>query len=352
MCSDCEEEFEPFCSYCGEACFGMCDDPDICPTCWIPANDPFDFDDLGFSDDAAEGCLRDECICQCHLEMFDDLGMRVEAGVLKHEDKHGLPYLREGVFPFLKLPGEIREKVYDYAFLQDGEQRKCANHRGTIHTALLGTCRQINNEARNLPLTRNRLCFNSPIYALDFLGFQLAPSQRDLVTGLHIEFYIGESSNSSWTLLLRELSKMSITHLGQTVKGKFPLGAVSEHVCFTNRLKVLKDLKTFDLILTPGSIAKSEKESTQETMRENLIKDYVRPKKRGKSRTKRTANFDSNEVSTKPAKKAKTASSKVSEALARTSYSEVLTLLDQESNTDYCRTQVHSSRFQIPEARA
>ena len=316
MCSECGEQHEPLCSYCGEACYGQCDDPDTCPSCWVPANDPSDFDEEGFFDEATDGCMLDACICHCHHDIFDDLGMRVEAGVLKCEEKHGLPYIRKGVFPFLKLPGEIREKVYDYAFLQDGKQRECANHRGTIHTALLGTCRLINNEARNLPLTRNRLCFNSPLFALDFLGFQLASTQRDLVTGLHVEFYIGESCNSSWTLLLRELSKMSITHLGLTVKGKFPLEAVSEHACFTNRFKVLKDLKTFDLVLTPSSIPKSQKKSTQETMRENLIKKYVRPKKPGKSRTKRTADLDSNEMSTTSAKKAKRASSKVSEALA------------------------------------
>ena len=319
MCSECGEQHEPLCSYCGEACFGGCDDPDVCPSCWVPANDPFLFDEEEFFGEAANGCFDDSCICQCHREMFLDLGMRVEAGVLKHEEEDGPPYLRKGVFPFLKLPGEIREKVYDYAFLQDGKQRKCSNHRGSIHTALLGTCRQINNEARNLPLTRNRLCFNSPLYALDFLGFQLASTQRDLVTGLDVEFYIGESSNSSWTLLLRELSKMPITHLGLTVKGKYPLGAVSEHVCFTNRFKVLKNLKTFDLILTPTSISKSEEKETQETMREALIKDYIRPKKPGKSKMKRTAIIDSNEMSTKPAKKAKKAkkgNSKVSGALA------------------------------------
>ena len=314
MCSECEED-EPFCGYCGEACFGGCDDPDVCPSCWVPANDPYFVDAEEFFEEAADGCLQDSCICQCHHEMFDDLGMWVEAGVLKHEDEDGLPYVRKGVFPFLKLPGEIREKVYDYAFLQDGKQRKCANHRGTIHTALLGTCRLINNEARNLPLTSNRLCFKSPLYAIDFLGFQLASTQRDLVTGLHVEFYIGDSSNSSWTLLLRELSKMSITHLGLSVKGKYPLEGVSEHACFTNQFKVLKNLKTFDLVLTPTSIPESKKKDTQETMREALIKNYIRPKKPGKSKMKRTANIDSNEMSRKPAKKAKKGNSKVSEAL-------------------------------------
>ena len=251
-------------------------------------------------------------MCQCHMEFFEDEGWRVEGGVLRMEE----PYVREGVFPFLKLPGEIREKIYSYAFSQDGKQRKCASHRGNIHTALLGTCRQIYNEARHLPLTRNKLCFDSPIYAHDFLGFLLAPTQRELVTGMHIEFYIGEFSNSGWTLLMRELAKMPITHFGLTVKGKYPKEAVSEHTCFTNRFKVLKGLKTFDLVLTPTSISKYDEKDIQETMRESLIKDYVRrPIVIKKSKAKRAASTESNEDSKKQTKKAKKGNSMVSSSL-------------------------------------
>ncbi|KAF6233854.1 hypothetical protein HO173_008066 [Letharia columbiana] len=305
MCSECGDVHEPLCSYCGESCYGECNDPDVCPSCWIPANDPDDFDEAEFIGEAFSGCIDERCICQCHETFFEDEGWWVEAGVLKMEDVDGLPYVRTGVFPFLKLPGEIRDKIYCSAFLQDGNQRKCASHRGNIHTALLGTCRQVYNEARHLPLTTNKLCFNSPIYAHDFLGFLLAPTQHDLVTGMHIEFYIGEFSNSSWALLLRELTKMPITHIGLTVKGKFPKEVVSEHVCFTNRFKVLKGLKTFDLILTPSSISKGDKKDIQETMRENLIKDYVRPKELTKSKAKRMVSTESNEGSKKPAKKVK-----------------------------------------------
>lgn len=305
----------PICNYCGESCYGKCSDPDVCPSCWSRANDPFDFDEDDHLGTGLDDCMMDECICQCHEDMFKELGWRVEAGVVKTEDVHGLPYVREGVLPFLKLPGEIRRKIYFYAFLQDGKQRKYASHRGAIHTGLLGTCRQVYNEACHLPLSNNKLCFNSPVYAHDFLGFLLAPNQRDLVTGMHIEFYIGDFSNSTWTLLMRELTKMPITHLGLTVIGKFPKEAVSEHVCFINRFKVLKGLKSFDLILTPSSISKGDKKEIQETMRENLIKDYVRPKELKKSKAKRTANTESNEGSTKPAKKVKKGNSTVSISL-------------------------------------
>lgn len=305
MCSECGEPHEPLCSYCGESCYGQCDDPDVCPSCWSPTNNPDVFDEDEHFGEAFDECIDKKCICDCHLEFFEDEGWWVEAGVLRMEDNHGRRYEREGVFPFLKLPGEIRDKIYGYAFLQDGKQRKCASHRGTIHTALLGTCRQVYREASSLPLTINQLCFDSPTFAHDFLGFLLAPTQRDLVTGMHIEFYIGDFSNSSWTLLMRELTKMAITHLGLTVKGKYPKEAVSEHVCFTNRFKVLKSLKTFDLILTPSSISKGNKKGIQETIRESLIKGYVLPKELKKPKAKRAASTESNEYSTKLTKRPK-----------------------------------------------
>ena len=231
--------------------------------------------------------------------------MRYEAGVLKCVEEHGEPYEREGVFPFLKLPGEIREKIYGFAFLQDGKQRKSPNHRGTIHTALLGTCRQIYSEARGLPLTLNKLCFSSAIFAHDFLGFLLEPTQRSLVTGVHVEFYMGEFSNSSWQLLLRELAKMSIDHLGLTLKGGLSKPDLSGHTCFTNRFKLLKGLKTFDLTLASAHIKDKDKKDIQEEMREALIKDYTRPKELKKSKAKRVASGDVASGVRKTTKKAK-----------------------------------------------
>lgn len=315
MCSECGGDHEPICDYCGESCFGECDNPDVCRSCWFNTCVPWDpiyeiFDDTDM--ELRDVCVDDECACNCHKDLWEDLGHRFEAGVMKVLEYDGPPYMRPGVFPFLKLPAEIREKIYGFSFLQDGKQRKSASHRGSIHTALLGTCRQIYNEARHLPLTINKLCFSSSLSAFDFLGFLLAPTQKDLVTGMHIEFHMRDFSNSSWQLLLRELTKMPINHLGLTVKGGVPKQQMSGHTCFTNRFKVLKELKSFDLILASAYIKAQDKKDIEEEMREALIKDYKRPKQPKKSKIKRAASTDLVASSGKATKKAKKADTLVS----------------------------------------
>ena len=315
MCSDCEEDHEPICEYCGVTCFGECDNPDVCTSCWrlngvdwFPFLDVWDFDDQELIDE----CIDSECACNCHESLWDDLGYRLEAGVLKVFEDDGPPYKRRGVFPFLKLPGEIREKIYNFSFLQHGKQRKAASHRGSIHTALLGTCRQIYNEARHLPLTMNKLCFSSPLSAHDFLGFLLAPTQKDLVTSIHIEFHMNEFPDLSWQHLMRELAKMPITHLGLTIKGRVPKEQMLGHTCFTNRFKSLKGLKTFDLVLASGLVKAQDKTEIQEEMRETLIKDYQRSKLIRTTKPKRAASTDLAPGSRKASKKAKKANTSVS----------------------------------------
>ena len=272
----------------------------------------WDEDYQDFDDDSLDDCLATDCTCNCHEDMWEDLEYRFEAGVLKSTDEHGPPYERTGVFSFLKLPGEIREKIYGFSFLQDGKQRKSASHRGSIHTALLGTCSQIYNEARHLPLTINKLCFSSPLHAHDFLGFFRTPAQRALITSMHIEFHMREFASSSWQVLMRELAKMPIHHLGLTVAGGIPKEQLSGHTCFTNRFKVLTGLKTFDLILGSALIKMKDKKDIQEEMREKLIEGYVRPKEPKKAQTKRPASADIVAGSRKATKKTKKAKNPVS----------------------------------------
>ena len=310
-----------------------------------------DFDDI--DDEFLDACIDSECACNCHKELWDDLGYRFEAGVLKIFEDDGPPYDRRGVFPFLKLPGEIREKIYSFSFLQYGKQRKAASHRGSIHTALLGTCRQIYNEARHLPLTINKLCFSSALSAHDFLGFLLAPTQKDLVTSIHIEFHMMESPDLSWQHLLRELAKMPITHLGLTVKGGVPKEQMLGHTCFTNRFKVLKGLKTFDLVLPSALIKAQDKKEIQEEMRETLIKDYKRSKLTKTTKSKRAASTDLAPGSRKATKKAKKANTPVSSRKSSHSTSlDKLTLLDQVSGQDRHLAQNQSLDHQVPEGRA
>ena len=267
-------------------------------------------------------CMDDGCTCNCYDDMWESIGFRLEAGALIEEDGDG-PYERKGVFPLLTLPGEIRDKIYGFAFLQSGTQRLQSgtrdsgfvNHRGSIHTALLGTCRQVYKEARHLPLTINKLCFSNPLFALDFLGFKLAPTARELVTGMHIEFYYSEFSNSSWRLLLREMGKMPLTHLGLTIKGGFPKEALLGHYCFTDRFKCLKGLNSLDLVLGSGRISDKAKKEIAEEMKEKLIQGYRRPKesrKSSKSKSKRTKPSGSDGSDKTPAKRVRKASKGVS----------------------------------------
>ena len=357
MCSDCEEDHEPICGYCGDSCFATCDNPDVCRSCWlsnsvvpwVPMYD--DFEDI--DEDFLELCIDSECACNCHDDLYDDLDYRFEAGVMKSFEEDGPPYDRGGVFPFLKLPGEIREKIYNFSFLQYGKQRKAPSHRGSIHTALLGTCRQIYNEARHLPLTINKLCFRSALSAHDFLGFFLAPTQKDLVTSIHIEFHMEEFPGPSWEHLLRELAKMPITHLGLTVKGGVPKAQMLGHTCFTNRFKSLKGLKTLDIVLPSALIKAQDKKAIQEEMRETLIKDYKRSKLTKKTKPKRAASTDLVAGSKKATKKAKKANTPVSSLKSSHVISvNELTLLDQISGQDRPITQNQSLDRQVPQVRA
>ena len=311
MCWRCEEEDEPTCSYCGDSCFGSCGDPDVCPCCWFYKNTSSPWDDMD-GDEALDECIETDCNCKCHEDVNDVLGIRFEAGVRYDRGEDGPPYEHKGVFRFLSLPGEIREKIYGFAFLQDGERRKSQFHRGTIHTSLLRTCRQVYREAANLPLTLNKLSFNSPLFALDFLGFQLAPTQRHLVTGMHVEYHISEFGVSSWQLLIRELVKMPLTHLGLTIKGGYPKELLLDHHCFTDRFKKLKQLKSFDLVLGSGMITEVDKDDLVEEMRTRLIKGYIRPQKAKTSKNKRAATSNSDTKPMAPSKKAKKGHAKVS----------------------------------------
>lgn len=312
MCSECSEDDGPVCIYCGTYCYGHCEDPDTCQTCWRAAYSPNMSED---EEDFTGQCVDDFCRCKCHDDIYEKVGIRFEAGAIFCDQDVVPVYERKGIFPFLALAGEIREKIYGYAMLQDGKQRSCANHRGAIHTALLRTCRQVYSEARHVPLTINRLCFSSPLHAHDFFGFTLAPSVRQLVTGLHVEYHMLEFTANTWTLLLRQLAKMSITHLGLTLKGRYPNDAILGHTCFSNRFLVLTGLKSLDLVLATAMISHEVKQHIQEEIKTRLIKSYIPKPELEKSpnalTSKRTATSDDEHMTIKPAKRAKKESENV-----------------------------------------
>lgn len=309
MCSECGEEHDPPCYYCGETCFGGCDDPDVCRSCWSMENIPHDFTMSNYEHDATvkDDCWDTNCRCRCHDEYYEDVGVRFEAGVRYSKDVDGIPYDRKGVFPFLKLPGEVRDRIYGYTFLPNGKQRQrqSAKHRGLIHTNLLRICRQVYQEAGTLPLTLNKISVSHPLHALDFFGFQLAPKLRHLVTGVHIEYHCMEIGNLSWEPLMRELARLHHTHLALTIKGGQIKERLLDHTCWINRFLVMTQLKTFDLTLASALILRKDKEKIVEMCRGHLIRGYVRPEEDNAPKTKRTASDDGDLQSTKPTKKAR-----------------------------------------------
>ncbi|KAG8529958.1 uncharacterized protein KY384_005439 [Bacidia gigantensis] len=240
---------------------------------------PFDeFDEIE-SEEALDTCLSTNCHCECHDDMNEEIGVRWEAGVRIHEDEDGPPYDRKGILPFLRLPSEIRDKIYGYAFLQEGLRRNNPYHRGSIHTSLLSTCRQVYKEAGHLPLTINRLCFTRPDFAHDFIGFALAPSVHHLFTKLSVESHISEWFGLNSNLLWKRLKTLPVTHLDITLKGAYGIETLKGHCCFTNAIKDIKTLKTFNIRLVSFRVSKTQNEEIQEELRTKLIDGYVVNKK-------------------------------------------------------------------------
>ena len=246
-------------------------------------------------------CIELGCDCNCHGDEIKEILADMRG------DAPARPFVRKGTYNFLDVPGEIRMKIYVYAFSQQGEQRQTAAHRGTIHTALLKTCRTVYSEARHLPLTLNRLCFPGPLEALYFLGFRLAPTVRNLFTGLDVEFHLFAYTTPAFICMLQELAKMSITHLGLTVKGGYPAEVILGHTCFVNHLKPLKTLTSLDLKLKSFQVDQKQSLEVQEELRTQLIAGYGYKKRKmvGKSSKKRNAPMEEDVKGRKPGKRPK-----------------------------------------------
>lgn len=218
-------------------------------------------------------CIEDECECNCHGTTIKEI--LADNRDTWWDEPLEEPFERKGAYNFLDIPGEIRMKIYRYAFSQQGEQRQTSAHRGNIHTALLKTCRTVYSEARHLPLTLNRLCLASPLEAFHFLGFRLAPTVRHLITGLDIEFHLFDYASPTFMCLLQELTRMSITHLGLTIKGAYPADVLIGHTCFVNRLRPFQSLTSLDIKLTSYQVSREQNLMIEEKMRTQVIEGYA-----------------------------------------------------------------------------
>lgn len=97
--------------------------------------------------------------------------------------------LNEIESPLLRLPAEIRNKVY--AYVLSGEKSVLYTSRGVskqwaMCLAVTSVCRQMHFEAHLLPFKLNRFCFNSREHYRDFVT-KTSSKQRSVVTSIKID---------------------------------------------------------------------------------------------------------------------------------------------------------------------
>ncbi|KAK3699113.1 hypothetical protein LTR37_016587 [Vermiconidia calcicola] len=84
--------------------------------------------------------------------------------------------------PFLTLPSELRNRIYHYALTSEAD---IVMSPSRSFPALLGTCRQIHEEARLIPYCHNRFCFSG--YEQLYHGMRLlTEDQKEAINSLTI----------------------------------------------------------------------------------------------------------------------------------------------------------------------
>lgn len=272
-------DYEPECNYCGLDCGGGCDDPDRCPTCWIAQ----------YTEDDYRYACRDQdhpdrqCECECHYkdgmiealrDIFDEFDGDEEMEALWRAGT--TPRLQPGTFPFLRLLRELRDKIYHYNMSQYGSHRKTPYFRGTIEVTLLSTCRQINQEARHLPLSINTLSFSNSFQAYRFLGFGVLPSQRQLVKSIHVDVHgIGDLHGIFTQYFMPQLAKLMLRHFAITLQGRIAPDWFTKSICLETCLSEVKGLASFDLVIGSGLISDVSKSRIVATIRRKLVEAPV-----------------------------------------------------------------------------
>lgn len=257
----------------------------MCNVCWRRAEDDFPESDISF-DEELDHCLELACQCECHDDFLEGCDLRFEGGVLWSLDEYDFPSKRAGIFPFLSLAPELRKRTYGYTFIQEGLVRSSQYHRGTIHTALLRTCRQVYKEAGNLPLMLNRPSFNDHVGILNFVGFCLTPKTRMHVTKVQLEMDIEDMHRPLWQQAVRRLKTLPITQLGVTFRGGYTFGTIMEHQCFLKLFAEFNQLQNFNPTFASAKIDQLDKTRLIEEFRSIVLQQTrnVEPSDRSSER--------------------------------------------------------------------
>lgn len=108
--------------------------------------------------------------------------------------------------PLLRLPGELRNRIYEFIFEDITFEIKHSayiptqspNPRPVHNLALLQTCRQIHSEAKVLPLVLRTICFRD-MTGLNRLVRSLATDQRCAITSLRYKLISGRVNSTKMT---------------------------------------------------------------------------------------------------------------------------------------------------------
>ncbi|KAI9816378.1 MAG: hypothetical protein M1826_001845 [Phylliscum demangeonii] len=161
---------------------------------------------------------------------------------------------RSGPFPFLRLPPELRDRVYREVVRPLENRHQGPYFRGRLDLALLSACRQVYQESRHIPFTFKFLYFDRVFNAYRLFTQRLAPFQKAAITSVKLDF---EKSLELYELnlfshLCTELGKTSLRHLALTIRervydieGQF--GPLSYPV---EQMSSIKTLQKFDLELS------------------------------------------------------------------------------------------------------
>lgn len=215
------------------------------------------------------------------------------------------PFIPEGVFPLLKLPGHLRKKIYGLVLQEQGTDSVSFDFKGKIDTAILYTCRQINEEARHIALDITRFAFGCPFDAFYFLAVTLAPHQRDLVGNLDFQIHgVLDIDELPLGYLIEELGKSHVKHLSVAVFGAVRRQRFTQNCALENHFLELEGLESFRLMINSGIIEREDRRNLEEAMKQRLIKGGTIVQMRTLKRTASRSIEDMQHE--RPAKEAKT----------------------------------------------
>ncbi|KAI9793198.1 MAG: hypothetical protein M1816_000619 [Peltula sp. TS41687] len=208
-------------------------------------------------------CVKANCECQCHLggtpgpiRSGDATSTRSDSG-----------------FPFLKLPAEIRNMVYQWLLLPAGDQRLSPYYVGKVHLPILQTCQQIYQEARAIPLSRDTLWFPNQVQAHIFLYRFLKHPHLSRITSMHLDLDQEEIGCAFFPFLCEDHARLlpSLNRLVITVKGKINESILNDDSTFIRGLQKFNGLNSFELELPYLGVPQRVKDEAVARFKQRLV---------------------------------------------------------------------------------